>query len=72
MSGPLYVKIDEFEDVENILRDVRARIEHTKLKLDELRELRKQEEEFVESWQEDAKAVEDHLEVIYNLLQSEN
>lgn len=72
MSSPIYVKLDEFENVENILKDVRSKIEHAKSKIEELKTLRKQEEDFVVSWQKDAESVEDHLEEIYALLQSEN
>ncbi len=71
MNNPLYVKLDEYKDVENVLNQVNERLEETKKEIEELKKIRIKEEEFIKSWEEDAAKVETQLKKIKSLLAEE-
>ena len=68
---PIYVKVDEFKDVEDVLSEINARVSKTKENLKELKELKAKEEEFIKSWEKDVSGVEQQLRNIRDLLHSE-
>ncbi|MFH1400180.1 MAG: hypothetical protein ABIH41_01550 [Nanoarchaeota archaeon] len=50
MNQPVFVKIDEYEDILNILDVLRANIAKTKDTIDKLQEMRAQEEQTIKTW----------------------
>ena len=71
MSTPLYVKLEEYKDVENVLSEVRKSLNETKKEIEELKQMREKEQQFIDAWEEDAKKVEAQLNKINVLLLSE-
>ena len=68
---PIYVKVDEYKDVEDVLSEINARVSKTKENLKDLKQLKSKEEEFIKSWEKDVSGVEQQLRNIRDLLRSE-
>lgn len=58
MEKPLYIKIDQYEDIMSVLDQARERLNETKAKISELKELREKEKAFLENWDKDTKLIE--------------
>lgn len=68
MSEPLYIKIDEYKDVDKVVKDIKFKLDETKQKIDKLKELRNKEMELIQSWEKERNNLHSHLSEIDKLI----
>ncbi|MBI2128690.1 hypothetical protein HYU07_00475 [Candidatus Woesearchaeota archaeon] len=61
---PVYVKIDEYKDVLDLLKIIRARLEEAKETLSRINELKNNEDSELEGWGSDIDEVERKIDFI--------
>jgi chromosome segregation ATPase len=66
---PVFVKIDEYEDVVNTVATIKNRIEAAKTTLAKINQLKQEEDAQLQSWSAALGEIENRLENIDHLLQ---
>ena len=61
MDSKVFVKIEEYEDVVEIIDLLKNKVAETKSTLLQVEELKKREDETLASWKEDIKSVEERI-----------
>ena len=67
-NTPIFVKIDEYEDIINIMNIVKKNISQSKSILNKLTELKNQEDIELDKWYSDINEVESKIKMIDNTL----
>lgn len=65
---PVYIKIESYNDILDIIALARSKIQQAKTLHDRLEKLHSQEEEHLQQWQEEIQNVEHNLEEMDNTL----
>lgn len=68
MAKPMFVKVDEFEDVQDIIKLVNAKVKEAKNTLAEIEKLKSQEENELAAWGSQINDVEKKVEFIEETL----
>ena len=71
MDKPIYVKVDEFQDVRDIITLIGKKIDESKSVLTEVDNLKRQEEAELRSWHNEIEEVEKRVEQIKATLETE-
>ena len=66
--APVYVKIDEYKDIMDLVTLMREKIRQARFLLDKISELKRQEDEELSSWERDLAEVEARLSEIDKVL----
>ena len=64
MTQPLFIKIEEYEELAAIVENIRQKIQESRLKLHEIKDLRAKEEQGLQAWDESMMKVSDRLDKI--------
>ena len=65
---PLFIKIDKYDDAVSTLNSVKSRLEEALSIVDELKEIRKNEDSQIEKWSEHLRQIKDKLMDVDNTL----
>jgi len=68
MTKPMFVKVEEYEDVHDIIRLVKAKVKEAKDTLSEIEKLKRQEETELGAWGSQVDDVEKKIEFIEQTL----
>ncbi|MFH1399234.1 MAG: hypothetical protein ABIG95_03925 [Candidatus Woesearchaeota archaeon] len=58
---PIFVKIDEYKDVLEVLRQLSTKVEQAKKVVEKINELKNEEDSAIEMWQKQLSEVEERL-----------
>ena len=64
MNGPIFVRIDDYKDVLDIISIIRKKIDEAKSVLDKINDLKSKEDNIIEKWQENIDEVERKVDII--------
>jgi len=67
---PIYVKLDEFDEIYDVISDLRKKIDEARKKFQELRSLKEKEEDGLREWEERMDNVTKFLDKMDSLLNS--
>ncbi|MFT4261655.1 MAG: hypothetical protein ACMXX9_04455 [Candidatus Woesearchaeota archaeon] len=65
---PLFIKIEEHSEIKSILNEIKSKIDITKNKIQTLKELKQQEEDFINKWDYDTENIEKKVSQIETIL----
>jgi len=60
-ENPLFIKIDDFDQVSRAVDDIKERTEKIKAKLSELKEAKKQEDNTIKAWEQRIETLTDKV-----------
>ena len=63
-SGPVFIRIDNFEESLNVLREAEMKISEIEKSLKEIREIREKEELELNSWEKEIQSIKEQFEKI--------
>ena len=66
--APVFVKIDEYKDIMDIMALLREKIRQAKFLLDKINELKAQEDGELATWSKELAEVEEHVSAIDKML----
>ena len=70
---PIFVKVDEYHEVLNLMRSIRRKVDESKNTLLKIHDLKNEEDELVDQWQTGLTEVEKKLDFIeHSLNEPEN
>ena len=70
---PIFVKVDEYHEVLNLMRSIRRKVDESKNTLLKIHDLKNEEDELVDQWQAGLTEVEKKLDFIeHSLNEPEN
>ena len=65
---PIYIKIDEFNKVEGIIKDTKDLVQEAKRKIKEIKDIKQKEEQSIHEWESKIKNIEHTLMEIQKYL----
>ncbi len=68
MKENLFVKIDEHENINKTLDELRKNLVHAKDKIAKLRDIKQKEDELLSNWEKEAETVQKNVEQINKIL----
>ena len=71
MEKQLYIKIEQYKSTMSTLEQIKEKLDNAKVKISELRELREQEKNFLNSWDKDTTKIHEKIKEIETMLHSE-
>lgn len=64
MKGSVYIKIDEYQGILDIIHLTREKIKRARSLLDKVNDLKKQEDEALDNWKRELEGVEERINAI--------
>ncbi len=70
MTKPLFIKIENHNDIKKVLEEIRQKLLDTKSKIERLKELKDKEAEYINNWGNDTEDIDEKLKEIERILQT--
>ena len=64
MRAPVFVKIEKYGEVEDTIKQIKAKLEEAKEVLEKLDSIRSEEEKEITTWEQDIKNMEEKLAAV--------
>jgi len=64
MRAPVFVKIDKYKEVEDTIRQIKAKIEEAKGIMNKISSMKTEEEQELHTWHEDIKQMEEKISTV--------
>lgn len=71
MGGPLFIKVEEYNEVIDLLKQIEGKLEETKKIIEELNQIKNEEDAEINSWQQNITAIEEKTRQINQLFGQE-